>query len=63
MPKKGDKKKNIKNDSDEENVKEQNENAIDIRLLNTKFLNHQQLINEINVNKFLKQNGIITLSY
>ena len=63
MPKKGDKKKNIKNDSDEENVKEQNENVIDIRLLSTKILNHQNKINELNVNKFLKQNGIVTLSY
>ena len=62
MSKKG-KKKNIKNDSDEENVKEQNENVIDIRLLSTKILNHQNKINELNVNKFLKQNGIVTLSY
>ncbi len=62
MSKKG-KKKIIKNDRDEENVKEQNENVIDIRLLNTKVLKHQQLINEINVNNFLKQNGLITLSY
>ena len=63
MPKKSNKNKIIKNDSDEENVKEQNENAIDIRLLSTKILNHQNKINELNVNKFLKQNGIVTLSY
>jgi hypothetical protein len=61
MPNKSKKNKN-KNVIEIVNNNDNNNNEIDIKLLNNKVLKQQKINYEINVNKFLKCDGFVSLS-
>jgi hypothetical protein len=65
MPKKGSKKnsKNDIKDDDSTSSDENNENDKPTKFLTNQILNHQKLNYKKSVNNFLKNNGLIILSY
>jgi hypothetical protein len=66
MPKKGSSKKNIKNDiknDDSTSSDENNENDKTTRFLTNQILKQQKINYKNSVNKFLKNNGLIILSF
>ena len=64
MPKKGSK-KNIKNDinNDDSTSPDENENDKTTRFLTNEILKQQKINYKNSVNKFLKNNGLIILSF
>ena len=65
MPKKGSKKnsKNDIKDDDSTSSDENNENDKPTKFLTNQILNHQKLNYKKSVNNFIKNNGLIILSY
>ena len=61
MPKKGSSKKNIKNDIDDELSSDENDKTT--RFLTNEILKQQKINYKNSVNKFLKNNGLIILSF
>ena len=65
MPKKGSSKKNIKKNIDDDSTSsdENNENDKTTRFLTNEILKQQKINYKNSVNKFLKNNGLIILSF
>ena len=61
MPKKGSSKKNIKNDIDDELSSDENDKTT--RFLTNEILKQQKINYKNSVNKFLKNDGLIILSF
>ena len=61
MPKKGSSKKNIKNDIDDELSSDENDKTT--RFLTNEILKQQKTNYKNSVDKFLKNNGLIILSF